>query len=154
MRRSRFLLSTRASVILLLLAAAAAAAPPTAETLHQAVQQICPVSGQRLGDHGPPVRVLVGEQQQEIFLCCKSCLDKQIDPGHWATIHANMAKAQQICPVMKNPLPAKAAWQIVGGRVVFVCCPPCLDKIAAKPKPYLAAIDELYAESLAGPPKP
>ena len=154
MTRSRSLPSARAWAILLLLSPAAAAAPPTAEAIHQAVQQICPVSGERLGDHGPPVRVLVGEQQQEIFLCCKSCLDKQIDPEHWATIHANMAKAQKICPVMKNPLPAKAAWQIIRGRVVFVCCPPCLDKIAAKPKPFLSANDELYAESLAGPLRP
>jgi hypothetical protein len=116
-----------------------AAEPSEPEQLHAAVQAICPVSGVELGEHGPPVRVVVGDQDQELFLCCKACLKKQINPEHWATIHANTFQAQHRCPVMKNPLPADASWQIVNGRVVFVCCPPCLDKIAKS----------FYAESLA-----
>lgn len=131
--------------------AAVLAADTDPTKLHVDVQAICPVSGQHLSAHGPPVRVVVGDQQQEIFLCCKACLDRPIDPEHWATIHANMARAQRICPVMKNPLPAKAKWKIIDGRVVFVCCPPCFDKITAKPEHYLATIDTLYAETLAEP---
>jgi hypothetical protein len=107
-----------------------AAEPSEQEQLHAAVQKICPVSGVELGEHGPPVRVVVGDQEQELFLCCKACLKKQINPEHWATIHANTFQAQHRCPVMKNPLPADASWQIVNGRVVFVCCPPCFDKMA------------------------
>lgn len=119
------------------------------DQLHIAVQQICPVSGQRLGDHGAPIKVTVGEKKEEIFLCCQGCLQQKIAPKHWATVHANMAKAQRICPVMKKPLPRSAKWTIVGGRVVYVCCPPCTDKIAADPTAYLTAVDTLYAESVA-----
>jgi hypothetical protein len=126
-----------------------AAEPSEPEQLHAAVQAICPVSGVELGEHGPPVRVVVGDQDQELFLCCKACLNKQINPEHWATIHANTFQAQHRCPVMKNPLPADASWQIVNGRVVFVCCPPCLDKIAKSPESHLDLVDSFYAESLA-----
>jgi hypothetical protein len=135
-------------VALAALAAAGQAAEPTPEQLHIGVQQICPVSGLPLGDHGPPVKVLVGEQEEEIFLCCKACATRQIDAAHWKTIHTNIAAAQRVCPVMKKDLPAKPAWEIIGGRVVFVCCPPCLKKIAAEPESHLQQIDQLYAESL------
>lgn len=119
------------------------------DELHSAVQQICPVSGQRLGDHGPPIKVTVGEKKEEIFLCCQGCLQQKIDPKHWATIHANIARDQQICPVMKKPLPKSAKWTIVHGRVVYVCCPPCTDKIAADPATHLATVDRIYADSVA-----
>ena len=135
-------------VALAALAAAGQAAEPTPEQLHIGVQRICPVSGLPLGDHGPPVKVLVGEQEEEIFLCCKACATRQIDAAHWKTIHTNIAAAQRVCPVMKKDLPAKPAWEIIGGRVVFVCCPPCLEKIAAEPESHLQQIDQLYAESL------
>ena len=119
------------------------------DQLHIAVQQICPVSGQQLGNHGAPIKVTVGEKKEEIFLCCQGCLQQKIDPKHWATIHANVAKSQRVCPVMKKPLPQSAKWMIVEGRVVYVCCPPCTDKIAADPTTYLTAVDNLYAESVA-----
>ncbi|MEZ5940239.1 MAG: hypothetical protein R3C18_02530 [Planctomycetaceae bacterium] len=119
------------------------------DQLHIAVQRICPVSGQSLGDHGAPIRVTVGEKKEEIFLCCEGCLKQKIDPKYWATMHANIAEAQRICPIMKKPLPKSAKWTIVGGRVVYVCCPPCTDKIAADPATYLTAVDNLYAESVA-----
>ena len=133
---------------LTVLAPAGSAAEPTPEQLHIGVQRICPVSGLPLGDHGPPVKVLVGEQEEEIFLCCKACATRQIDAAHWKTIHTNIAAAQRVCPVMKKDLPAKPAWEIIGGRVVVVCCPPCLKKIAAEPESHLQQIDQLYAESL------
>ena len=123
-------------------------AGPAQEQLHMKVQRICPVSGLELGAHGPPVKVVVGEHQQEVYLCCKACMERQIDPAHWATIHQNIATAQRICPVMKHPLPEKASWQIIKGRVVFVCCPPCLEKIAKNPDSHLKQIDDLYSESL------
>ena len=100
-------------VALAALAAAGQAAEPTPEQLHIGVQRICPVSGLPLGDHGPPVKVLVGEQEEEIFLCCKACATRQIDAAHWKTIHTNIAAAQRVCPVMKKDLPAKPAWEIM-----------------------------------------
>ena len=84
--------------------------------------------------------------KEEVFVCCKACLKNKVDPKHWATIHANFVKAQKICPVMKNPIPSKGAkWTIVEGRIVFVCCPPCIPKIEAEPKQYLAIVDKQYA---------
>lgn len=107
-----------------------------------AVQEICPVSGGRLGSHGDPVAVKIGKE--EIFLCCKECASSKVKPEHWAKIHSNFAKAQGICPVMENKLPKRAKWTIVVGRIVYVCCPPCIKKIEADPKAYLKKVDKLY----------
>lgn len=118
------------------------------DQLRIAVQQICPMSGQKLGEHGPPLKVTIGEQKEEVFLCCKGCLKQKIDHKHWVTIHTNFAKAQRICPIMKKPLPQNPKWTIVEGQIVYVCCPPCTKKIAADPQTYLKQVDELYAASL------
>ena len=40
------------------------------EKMRIAVQNICPVSGEKLGAHGEPIKVTVGEKKEEIFLCC------------------------------------------------------------------------------------
>lgn len=117
------------------------------DQIHIAVQQICPISGQKLGEHGVPLKVKIGEEH--VFVCCRGCLQgKPVNPRHWATIHANFAKAQRICPVMEEDLPANPKWTIVDGRIFFVCCPPCTKKIAADPKIYLQKLDELYQASL------
>ncbi|GIX05091.1 MAG: hypothetical protein KatS3mg114_0960 [Planctomycetaceae bacterium] len=113
-----------------------------------AVQQICPVSGQKLGEHGTPIKVTIGEQKEQVFLCCRGCLQQKVEPKHWATIHANFAKAQRVCPVMKQELPQSPKWTIVEGHVVYVCCPPCTKKIEADPKAFVRQIDQLYAASL------
>ena len=116
------------------------------DQIRVAVQEICPVSGQRLGEHGAPIKVKVGEE--EVFLCCRACLNGKINPQHWATIHANFAQAQRICPVMKHDLPKQPKWTIVRGQIVYVCCPPCTKKIAAEPEKFLKQIDDLYMASL------
>lgn len=116
------------------------------DQLRIAVQQICPVSGKKLGAMGEPVKAQVGEET--VFLCCKGCLNGKINPEYWATIHANFAKAQRICPVSKRELPAKPKWTIVEGEVIYVCCPSCTNKITAAPEKYLRAVDGLYAASL------
>ena len=118
------------------------------DQLRIAVQEICPISGEKLGSMGPPIKVTVGEHKEEVFLCCKGCAKGKIDPKHWATIHANFAQAQRICPVMKHALPKDAKWTIVEGRIVYVCCPPCTKKVEAEPGVYLQKIDELYTASL------
>jgi len=116
------------------------------DQIHIAVQEICPVSGEKLGEHGAPIKTKVGEET--VFLCCKGCLEEKVSPDHWATIHANFAKAQRICPVMKKELPKKAKWTIIEGQIVYVCCPPCTKKVAAAPERFLKQIDELYTASL------
>lgn len=123
--------------------------PPTEEELRReqlriAVQQICPISGQKLGSMGDPVKVSVGESKEEVYLCCKGCMTGKIDPKHWATIHANIAAAQGICPIMEKGLPKKSKWTVVKGQIVYVCCPPCIKKIEAKPEANLAKVDAYY----------
>jgi hypothetical protein len=75
-------------------------------------------------------------------------LQGKINQKHWATIHANVAKAQAKCPVMDKALPKNPKWTIVKGQIVYVCCPPCTKKITADPKTYLQAVDKLYTASL------
>ncbi len=116
------------------------------DSLRAAVQGICPVTGQRLGDHGKPIKVKAGKE--EIFLCCKGCLSEKINPQHWATIHANMARAQGKCPVMKKKLPANPKSVVVNGQTIYVCCPPCTKKIAANPGPFLSTVDTYYEQAL------
>ena len=114
--------------------------------IRMAVQEICPVSGEKLGSHGDPVAAKIGKE--EVFLCCKGCASGKVKPEHWTTIHSNFAKAQGICPVMENKLPKQAKWTIVGGQIVYVCCPPCIKKIEADPKTHLKKVDELYLASI------
>ena len=110
------------------------------------MQEICPVSGQKLGAHGPPIKVNVGKES--VFLCCQGCLQGKINPQHWATIHANFARAQGKCPVMNKPLPSNPKWTIAGGQIVYICCPPCTKKIQAEPDKYLRMVDQYYNASL------
>ena len=116
------------------------------DQLKIAVQEICPVSGQKLGAHGQPLKVKIG--QEEIFLCCRGCLKGKVNPEHWATIHANFLEAQGKCPVMKKPLPANPKWTIVDGQIIYICCPPCTEKIQADPSAYLRQVDQYYTASL------
>jgi hypothetical protein len=47
-----------------------------------AAQKTCPVSGEDLGEMGPPVKVTRGDQS--LFLCCKNCLKKiKADPDKY-----------------------------------------------------------------------
>lgn len=144
MKSVRMLLAT--TLVLAIGGLASAQELSKRDQVRAAVQGICPMSGQQLGAHGPPLKVKLG--QETIFLCCKGCLQQKVNPQHWATIHANFAKAQRICPVMKKPLPANPKWTIVEGQIVYICCPPCTKKIAADPATYLQKIDELYTASL------
>lgn len=114
------------------------------DRLRIAVQDICPVSGAKLGTMGDPVKVTVGPAQEEVFLCCKGCLKRSINPEHWATIHANIAKAQGKCPVMDKDLPTTPKWTVVEGEVVYVCCPGCIKKLTANPDGYLKQVDAYY----------
>jgi len=123
---------------------------PTSAQIRMAVQEICPVSGRKLGSHGTPVAVKIGEEQ--VFLCWQGCATGRVNPAHWAAIHANFAKAQGICPVMEHKLPAAPKWTIVQGQIVYVCCPPCIEKVKADPETYLKKVEDLYLASLLPPP--
>jgi hypothetical protein len=51
---------------------------------------------------GKPVKVKVGKEH--VFVCCKTLLSKKIELKHWKTIRDNLAKAQDVCPIMKEPV--------------------------------------------------
>lgn len=111
-----------------------------------AVQKICPVSGNPLGSMGAPQKVKAGGM--DLFLCCEGCKEGKVNNQHWASVRSNIAKAQGICPVMEKELPVNAKSTVVGGQLIFVCCPPCTKKIEKEPAKFLAKIDSYYLASL------
>ncbi|MCU0713813.1 MAG: hypothetical protein MUC43_17275 [Pirellula sp.] len=71
------------------------------------------------------------------------------DAKYLDKIRANFAKAQGHCLVMTdNEVSEKSKHGIVEGHAVFVCCPPCIKKMAAAPEKFLAKLDDLYEASL------
>ena len=97
--------------------------------LQMAVQKICPVMGVELGTMGTPIKVRIGDQAA--YLCCASCVGKEVNNNHWKTIQNNIANAQVNCPIMGMPVDASKESTVVEGRKIFVCCPPCIEKIQA-----------------------
>ena len=128
---------------------AASTAGSDRDQLKIAAQQICPVSGRKLGSMGAPIKTKIGKE--ELFLCCKACAKGKISRKFWGTIHANFLKAQGTCPVMEKPLPANPKWTVVDGQIIYVCCPPCTKKIEADPKTYLTKVAALYQSVGKGP---
>ncbi len=124
----------------------AADAQAHAQHLRIAAQAICPVTGKKLGSMGDPIKVATADGE-EMFLCCEACHGKPSNPEHSQTIQANLMKAQGVCPVTNEELPAAAQSTVVDGRRVFVCCPECIEKINADKSTYLAKVNELYAKS-------
>ena len=114
------------------------------DRLHAKAQGICPVTGQKLGSMGDPVKVKVGKEEHA-FLCCKNCIGKKLSAEHWKTIQTNLAKAQGVCPVMEQPVDSTMKSTVVNGRRIFVCCPPCIEKIKADPSGFVAKLDQQLA---------
>jgi len=112
-------------------------------------QKICPVSGKPLDSMGGPVKASIGEAT--MFLCCKGCFGQKILPEHWATVTENMVKSQGRCPVMDRPLPDKPKSITVQKRKIFVCCPPCTDRVKAEPEKYIPVVDRLLEKNLGNP---
>ena len=133
------------TLMLLLGATTSADETQTNEDVRVAVQQICPVSGQQLGAHGAPIKAKIGKL--ETFLCCEGCIGKDVKREYWLTIHKNQATAQGKCLVMdENDLPKKPVWTIVNGRLIYVCCPPCIEKIDADPRAFTKKLDARYSD--------
>lgn len=116
------------------------------EQLHVKAQVICPVSGEALGVKGKPFKVKVGKSEHA-YLCCKDCAGKKIDAKHWKTVQDNLAKAQGVCPIMNKPVDSSMEFTVVKGRKIFVCCPPCIEKIDAEPDAMVAKLDAQISEN-------
>lgn len=123
-----------------------AAKKKTPDQVRAAIQGICPVSGMELGKHGTPVKAKIGGQV--LFLCCEGCKNGKVKKEHWEKIHQNFAKAQSKCLVMDNPLPKKPKWVVVKGQLIYVCCPPCIEKIKESPDKFLKQLAATQAAYL------
>ena len=110
------------------------------------IQQICPVSGKPLGSMGDPIKVRLGEQSA--FVCCQGCTSGPVAPEHWARVQNNLAEAQGTCPIMDKPVDGTMKFTVVEGQPIFVCCPPCIEKIQADPKVALAHVQSHYAQTV------
>ncbi len=119
-------------------------------------QQLCPVTGEKLGSMGPPIPVTV--KGQMIQVCCKTCVAAvQRDPDRYlqkvaAELNAQSPMVpdnrlqfgrQRLCPVtgqelgsMGPPIPVT-----VSGRTVYVCCRACVNALQRDPAKYLGRID-------------
>jgi hypothetical protein len=134
-------------------------------------QDLCPVSGKRLGSMGTPVQVTI--KDQPVFLCCESCRDKALaDPDKTLakveelTVQTSRAKlspedrrlvdAQDFCAVMEDSRlgamgePLKV---MIKGKPVFLCCKGCEKKALANPDKTLAKVEELKAKHKTAAPE-
>ncbi len=124
-----------------------------------AAQAICPIMEKPV-DATMKSTVVNGRQ---VFVCCPPCIPKiQADiKGSLAKVNASYvsyvarerqaksdqlhAAAQGICPVMGEAVDASMKSTVVNGRKIFVCCPPCIEKIKADPAGYVAKLDAQIA---------
>lgn len=111
-------------------------------------QQICPVTGKNLLSMGGPVPTQVGKQTA--FLCCKGCINKQVNPEFWEQVQTNLKTTQKLCPVRDVELGDEAVPVVVKGRAIYVCCDSgyCIRKVEANPDKYLGKVDKLLAKNL------
>ena len=115
------------------------------ERLRIAVQAICPVTGEKLGAHGKPIKMTDSDTKEVLYLCCEACLKSKVGAKHLATIRTRLAQAQGTCLVMSdNDISAESKHSVVEGQLVFVCCPPCIKKMAAEPEKFLSMLDDRY----------
>jgi YHS domain-containing protein len=121
-----------------------AKASKSAEQLLIQAQKLCPVSGEELDGHGKVSKATF--DGKTLYLCCDDCKGKPADKEAMAKITANMIAAQKKCPVMGRNLPTNAPSVVVNGRTLFVCCKPCIKKIQADPKKYIAKTDSLLKD--------
>jgi len=137
-----------------------------------AEQEVCVVSGGRLGSMGTSVKVLIGDQP--VYLCCRGCLgrveenprlylEKIASSGSRPAATASAERitvttaaaadqaaihGQGTCPVMGTPLgkhgtPIKVA---LGDQTLFLCCKGCLAKVEKDPRRYLPKAAELRGQ--------
>lgn len=127
-------------------AAFAAEKPAPEDQLMIAAQKICPVSGQDLVMMGLPVKTRI--DGQIFFVCCNACTGRPGQQSYLARIKKNLREAQAECTVMKKPLPEDAKSVVAKGRLIFVCCPPCIQKIEAAPEKHTKVLNALYEKNL------
>lgn len=107
----------------------------------------CVVSGEELGSMGEPVEYV--HEYRLVRLCCGGCKSGfEKDPGKYLDkLDAAVVEKQgadyplDSCAVAGNPLGDTAVDFIIGGKLVRLCCPGCVDKVKADPIKYFAKIE-------------
>ena len=109
----------------------------------------CPVSGEKLGGMGDPVKV--NYEGRDVSLCCAGCIKKfEAEPQKYLSrIDVKMIADQKdhypltICAVaggklgeMGEPLNV-----VVNNRLVRLCCAGCEKKLRADPAQFIAKLD-------------
>lgn len=129
----------------------------TADEVAIARQQLCPVSGKKLGSMGRPIKTVV--DGKPVFVCCQGCTNAlKTNPKKYLARLASATPAprratktdtaaiayQKVCPVMDEKLGSMGVpWKVnVNGRTVFICCKGCIKFIQKDPQKYLARIPD------------
>lgn len=122
-------------------------------------QTVCPVMGLAINKE-----LYADVKGKRIYVCCPPCIDKlKADPDPYIrdmemrgivietalkaipTATVAKMKPQTICPVMGNAI-NKEQYADVKGKRIYVCCPPCIDKIKADPDKYLKIMKDQGVE--------
>ena len=108
----------------------------------------CVITGEKIGEMGTPVDVIVNNR---LFrLCCNGCVKqvKQKPAAAFEKLNAAVIAAQnpayplKTCLVMKDDaLESDAIDYVVANRLVRFCCTDCLAKFEKEPLKYLPALD-------------
>lgn len=114
----------------------------------------CVVSGQKLGNMGEPVDVVIGNRL--VRFCCGGCKNALMkDPAKYFTkIDAAVIKAQaddypmDTCVVSGEGLDemGKPVDYVIGTRLVRFCCKGCVKMFEKNPAKYLAKIDAHHGD--------
>ncbi len=127
----------------------------TADEVAIARQQLCPVSGKKLGSMGRPIKSIVNGKP--VYVCCQGCTNAlKANPKKYLAKLASFTPTplratkadtaaiahQKICPVMDEKLGSMGTpWKVnVNGQDVFVCCKGCIKFIQKNPKKYITKI--------------
>lgn len=104
-------------------------------------QSSCPITGTKIDP-----KLHVDALGQRIAVCCPACLpvvrkDPEAALGKLHEQGQFAESRQTLCPVMKSEINRKLFVEHRGRRI-YVCCPPCIDKVKAAPAKYAAMLGQ------------
>lgn len=118
------------------------------ERLRIDVQDICPMSGEKLDREQPLKQWTDPESKERFYVCCEACLDAKPDPSNLDSIRKNRIAAQPKCLVMDNEVTVDSESRVLEGYRVYVCCPPCFKKIEKSAEKHWSKLDAMHVEYL------
>jgi len=105
-------------------------------------QTLCPITNEKID-----LKVYADHGGKRVYFCCKNCIDKfKQDPA--GIIRGMESKgiildaAQVNCPVGGEKLVDRSTFVDYGGRRIYFCCKPCVDKFNQDPQKYVKKMDQ------------